>query len=189
MTGATGAVGLRGATGPTGATGATGPAGPAGEAGVTGARGISGATGPTGPAGTPPDDVFASFMNFSAIFTNGILIPMFPVVTDPTGAITETDTTHIRLAAGYYLISYSVSALFQVASYMQITPFYNGAPHLDFGIYFATSANGVSATGSAHFILYAPTETTFTLTFSSPSNVRDTDGTLNLTILKLRRTT
>ena len=113
------------------------------------------------------------------------MITLFPAVTDPTGNITESDLTHINLEAGYYLVSYSVSAVFRTASYMQITPFYNGQSHLETGIYFATSTNGSSACGSAHFVLYAPSETLFTLTYSGPIDARE--GTVTLTFLKLRR--
>ena len=92
---------------------------------------------------------------------------------------------HVQLAPGYYLVSYSVSALFNVPSYMQITPYYNGQSHIETGVYFATRANGSSACGSAHFILYAPAATPFTLTYSGPIDARD--GTVTLTFLKLRR--
>lgn len=110
---------------------------------------------------------------------------MFPDVTDPTGTITQPDLTQIALKAGYYLISYKVSALFRTPNYMQITPSYNGSAHLETGIYFATSTNGSSACGSAFLILRAPDPTTFTLTYTGSANA--TDGEINLTILKLRR--
>lgn len=110
---------------------------------------------------------------------------MFPDVTDPTGTITQPDLTQIALEAGYYLISYKVSALFRTPNYMQITPSYNGSAHLETGIYFATSTNGSSACGSAFLILRAPAPTTFTLTYTGSANA--TDGEINLTILKLRR--
>ena len=111
---------------------------------------------------------------------------MFPDVTDPTGNIVQTDLQHISLAAGYYLISYKVSAIFPQPNYMQITPSYNGAAHLETGIYFATSANGSSACGSAFLILYAPTATEFTLYYNGSADARS--GDINLTIVKLRRT-
>ena len=114
------------------------------------------------------------------------MITIFPVVTDPTGNIVATDTEHISLAAGYYLISYKVSAIFQTPNYMQVTPFYNGLPHLETGIYFATSANGSSACGSAFIILDAPSPTEFYLAYNGSDNARE--GEINLTILKLRRT-
>ena len=94
---------------------------------------------------------------------------------------------HVNLTAGRYLVSYSVSAILQDPSYIQITPFYNGAAHLETGIYFATSADGSSACGSAHFILVAPTDTVFSLTYDGPEDARE--GTVNLTFLKLRATT
>lgn len=68
---------------------------------------------------------------------------------------------------------------------MQITPSYNGTSHLETGVYFATGTNGSSACGSAHFIIYAPSQTEFSLTYSGASNA--TDGEITLTFLKLRR--
>ena len=87
--------------------------------------------------------------------------------------------------AGYYLISYKVSAIFRTPNYMQITPSYNGTSHLETGIYFATSTNGSSACGSAFLILQAPAPTTFSLTYTGSGDA--IDGEVNLTILKLRR--
>lgn len=131
--------------------------------------------------------MFASFIGSSELFTNGSQLLLFPAVTDPTGAIGESDLMHIQLAAGSYLVSYSVSAIFSDPAYMQVTPFYNGASHLETGVYFATIADGSSACGSAHFILEAPAATTFSLTYSGPLDARE--GTVTLTFLKLRRST
>ena len=129
--------------------------------------------------------MFASFIGSSELFTNGSQLLLFPAVTDPTGTIGESDLMHIQLAAGSYLVSYSVSAIFNDPAYMQVTPFYNGASHLETGVYFATIADGSSACGSAHFILEAPAATTFSLTYSGPLDARE--GTVTLTFLKLRR--
>ena len=106
-------------------------------------------------------------------------------MTDPTGNIVAADSEHITLAPGYYLVSYKVSAVFEAPNYMQITPAYNGAAHLEAGIYFATTTNGSSACGSAHFIIRAPAQTTFTLTYSGSANA--IEGDVNLIMLKLRR--
>lgn len=88
---------------------------------------------------------------------------------------------------GYYLIGYEVSVLFNSANYMQVTPSYNGTSHLETGIYFATSAPGSSACGSVFFILRAPATTNFSLTYSGSATGRD--GSITMTILKLRRDT
>ena len=53
------------------------------------------------------------------------------------------------------------------------------------GVYFATTATGSSAVGSAHFILPAPSATTFSLTYSG--SVPAQNGEVNLTFLRLRR--
>ena len=185
-TGPTGPTGPSGGpTGPTGPMGPMGPMGPAGPQGTQGTEGPTGPTGPQGPEAAVPDDIFASFIGSSELFTNGALLFLFPAIDDPTGNITETDLMHVQLAPGYYLVSYSVSAIFNAPGYLQVTPYYNGQSHIETGIYFATSANGSSACGSAHFILYAPSATLFTLTYSGPIDARE--GTVTLTFLKLRR--
>ena len=196
-TGSTGPQGLQGVPGPQGPTGPTGPQGPTGPTGAqgptgsTGPQGLQGVpgpqgpTGPTGAQGAVPDDSFASFANYQMQLTPNSLIVLFPDITDSTGNIAAVDSTHIRLEPGYYLISYEVSVLFNSANYMQVTPSYNGAPHLETGIYFATRTNGSSACGSSFLILYAPSSTDFSLTYSGSAEGRD--GQVTLTILKLRR--
>lgn len=153
--------------------------------GPTGAAGVTGPTGATGPTGTVPDDSFASFINVQSPFTIGSLITLFPDVTDPTGNIVGEDNQRVTLQPGFYLVSYSVSCLFRTANYMQVTPYYNGGAHLETGAYFATSTNGSSACGSSHFILYAPSQTVFTLSYSGSSDA--IEGEVTLTFLKLRR--
>ena len=142
----------------------TGPTGPAGE------------TGPTGPQAAAPEDIFASFIDFAERFIDGNQLTLVPSITDPTGNIGETDLTHVSLKAGYYLVSYSVSAVLRDPGYMQITPVYNGSAHLETGIYFATNTDGSSANGSAHFILEAPGDTLFSLTYDSPETAVEGDS-------------
>ena len=184
-TGPTGAQGEVGPTGPAGPPGEIGPTGPTGAQGVPGEVGPQGEIGPTGPTGEAPQDSFASFLNTQYPMSNGTQIILLPDVTDTTGNITQPDVTRIGLAPGYYLISYKVSCIFRQASYMQVTPSYNGTSHLETGIYFATSTEGSSACGSAHLIVRAPTATQFSLTFTSSSSA--TDGEINVTVLKLNR--
>ena len=199
-TGPTGPMGLIGATGPTGPTGpmgligATGPTGPAGITGLTGATGptgptgpmgLIGATGPTGPAGTIPEGSFATYLNTQYILIDNSLIDTFPSITDSTGNITQENTKVIILKPGYNFIYYKVSALFRTPGYMQITPSYNGSPHIETGAYFATNTNGSSALGVEGFIIYVPSETSFTLSYSGSTNA--TDGEVDITIIKLNR--
>ncbi len=196
-TGPTGAAGLIGATGPAGPTGPSGPTGPAGPTGTTGANGPAGptgATGPTGaagligatgPAGEAPDDVFASFATFAIPFTNATQIPLGTSTADPTGQIVLSDPTHIDLAPGYYLISYHVSSILSTPGYMQITPYYNGSSHIEYGIYFRTASNYTTAYGSNSIIIDVPEQTRFSLTFNSP--VTNTEGTATITVVKLNR--
>ena len=110
---------------------------------------------------------------------------LFSAVTDTTGAITQPGSQTIALQPGDYLVSYKVSATLNQPGYMQVTPSYGGAPHLEYGVYFATTVTGSSAVGSAHFILPAPSATTFSLTYSG--SVPAQNGEVNLTFLRLRR--
>ena len=183
--GATGQTGMTGGTGPTGATGSTGATGAAGVTGPTDPTGATGPTGSQGPAGEVPDDSFASFSTLQTLLRVGNLIPLVPDVPDPAGNIVPTDTEHIILSPGYYLVSYKVSAIFRAANYMQITPPYNGRAHLETGIYFATRTDGSSAAGASSLIIRAPAQTVFTLTYSGSSDA--IDGQINLTILRLRQ--
>ena len=180
-----GPAGPQGEQGPAGPQGEQGPAGPQGEQGPVGPQGEQGPTGPAGAAAAPADDVFAAFIGSSELFHNGTQLQLFPEVQDPTGAITGTDLSHVQLAAGQYLVNYSVSAIFNAPGYMQVTPFYDGTAHLETGVYFATTANGSTACGAASFILTAPAPTVFSLTYSGPLDARE--GTVTLTFLKLRR--
>lgn len=173
-TGATGSTGLQGEQGPPGPQGEPGPAGPTGP------------TGSTGPAGTVPPSSAASFYTFQAQFTPGQSIDLFPGAADPTGNITQPSSQQVGLAAGNYLVSYKVSATLSQPGYLQVTPSWGGSAHLESGVYFATTANGSSAVGSAHFILQAPSATTFTLTYSGSIAARS--GEVGLTLLRLQQT-
>ncbi len=184
-TGPTGPMGLIGATGPTGPAGITGGIGATGPTGPTGPMGFTGATGPTGPAGTIPEGSFATYLNTQYILIDNSLIDTFPSITDSTGNITQENTKVIILKPGYYFIYYKVSALFRTPGYMQITPSYNGSPHIETGAYFATNTNGSSALGVEGFIIYVPSETSFTLSYSGSTNA--TDGEVDITIIKLNR--
>jgi len=124
-------------------------------------------------------------VNFSLAFSDGELIPYNVDVADPTGHITLSDPTRIALQPGYYLINYNVSCLLNEAVYIQITPFYNSAVHIEHGIYFRVAAERTSAFGSCSLIIYVPEPTTFTLTYSSPSTA--IEGTVDITFLRLNR--
>ncbi|WP_294148483.1 collagen-like protein [uncultured Clostridium sp.] len=171
--------------GSTGATGAAGSNGATGPTGATGAAGSNGATGPTGATGAAPEDVFASFATFALQFVNATQIQMGTSIADPSGQIVLTDLTRIALAPGYYLISYHVSAILATPGYMQITPAYNGSPHIEYGIYFKTGTDYTSAYGSNSIIIEVLQETFFTLTYNS--NVSSSEGTATIAILKLNR--
>ena len=214
-TGATGPMGMPGPTGADGVTGATGMPGPTGATGVTGATGplpvVAVGTTITGEPGTPakveafeipqgvrldftvprgadgmvPDEVFASFVNYMARFENTDLIQFSTAVSDPTGQISQPDYSHISLEPGFYFISYHVSALLNDASFMQISPYYSGAAHLEYGIYFMTGTAKTSAAGAKAFIINVPAATRFSLTFNS--GTVGTEGEVVITVIKLRR--
>ncbi len=178
--------GPQGEPGPQGPQGEPGPQGPQGEPGPQGPQGEPGPQGPQGEPGQPPDDIFASFATFGVLFVNASLIPMGTVLADPTGNIVLEDATRVVLMPGYYYVSYSVSALFNAPGYLQVTPSFNGAPHLEYGVYFKTNATSSSAAGASSIIIYVPEQTTFTLTYNS--NEEGRSGALTLSFLKLNRT-
>lgn len=132
-----------------------------------------------------PADVFASFYDYSQQPADGSLLALFPGVEDPTGQIVSEDGLRITLAPGYYLVSYQVSGILREAGYLQVTPFYNGAPHIEFGIYFVAGTARSSANGETHMILEVPETTQFSMTFNSSAVAIDVQMTV--TFLKLRR--
>ena len=189
-TGATGSIGPTGAAGPAGVTGATGSIGPTGAAGPAGVTGATGPTGPTGAAGpTGPTGIttqaFASYANYGERYVDAAQIPLYPVITDTTGNITEASQTAITLNPGYYHITFQVSMLLATPGYAQITPFYDGAPHIEFGIYAKTGDNNVTAAGSTTVIVGITSRSNFSLTFNSP--VTNSEAQLTLSIVKMER--
>lgn len=141
--------------------------------------------GGSSPSGTVPDEVFASFYNYSQQPADGSLLAMFPSVEDPSGQIVSEDGLRVKLAPGYYLVSYQVSGILREAGYIQVTPFYNDMPHIEFGIYFVTGTARSSANGETHMILEVPESTQFSLAFNS--SVVAIDVQMTVTFLKLRR--
>lgn len=89
----------------------------------------------------------------------------------------------MALVPGEYLISYHVSAILSTAGYMQVTPIYDGASHIEFSIYFKTAGDQASAYGSNSIILSVPEETRFSLAYTS--NAVSIDGTATITVLQL----
>ena len=92
-------------------------------------------------------------------------------------------TNQITLQPGDYKIDYHVSALLPLAGYIQVTPVYNGAGHLDVGVYFRTGNNNSSVEGSQSIIIHVPSTTSFSLRFNS--DVVTNEGTVTITFLKL----
>ncbi|HIT53049.1 MAG TPA: collagen-like protein [Candidatus Fimivicinus intestinavium] len=177
--------GPQGEQGPPGPQGEQGPPGPQGEQGPPGPQGDQGPPGPQGEPGNVPEDIFASYATFMIQLINGEQIPFGTMTADPTGNIVLNDSRRIALMPGYYQINYHVSAILRTAGYMQVTPSYNGAPHLEYGIYFRTSVDNASANGSASLILEIPVPTEFTLTYNS--NSVSVEGAGTITVVKLRR--
>ena len=125
----------------------------------------------------------ASFFMFERRFENGKPIPLFTGEKDPTGSIALAGETDIRLAAGEYLVIYSVSAVLEQTGYMQLTPAYNGAANLVYGAYFKTGASYSSACGANSFLLRAPAATSLTFTWNSSTASRS--GAATVSVLKL----
>ena len=141
--------------------------------------------GPPGPPGEPSLNTFASFVTFEVLFADSQRIPLATGTADTTGNIALENATQITLTPGYYFISFSVSAVLDDPGYMQITPSYNGSPHLEYGIYFKTNTVSSSAYGSNSMIIYVPSPTSFTLTYDS--NVTSRSGAATVAVLKLNR--
>ena len=157
--------------------GKPGPEGPAGPQGEQGPAGPQGEQGPAGP------DLYASFVAYMQQFANGSPISFTQAVADPTGHISQPSATQVALAPGTYFVTYHVSAVLEAAGYLQITPFYNGAAFLEYGVYDRVSSASVSVSGSAAFIAVVPAQTVLTLNCNSSAAVRD--GAMTMVILGL----
>ena len=175
--------GKPGPEGPAGPQGEQGPAGPQGEQGPAGPQGEQGPAGPQGEQGPAGPDLYASFVAYMQQFANGSPISFTQAVADPTGHISQPSATQVALAPGTYFVTYHVSAVLEAAGYLQITPFYNGAAFLEYGVYDRVSSANVSVSGSAAFIAVVPAQTVLTLNCNSSAAVRD--GAMTMVILGL----
>ena len=175
--------GKPGPEGPAGPQGEQGPAGPQGEQGPAGLQGEQGPAGPQGEQGPAGPDLYASFVAYMQQFANGSPISFTQAVADPTGHISQPSATQVALAPGTYFVTYHVSAVLEAAGYLQITPFYNGAAFLEYGVYDRVSSASVSVSGSAAFIAVVPAQTVLTLNCNSSAAVRD--GAMTMVILGL----
>ena len=178
-----GPAGPQGEQGPAGPQGEQGPAGPQGEQGHAGPQGEQGPAGPQGEQGPAGPDLYASFVAYMQQFANGSPISFTQAVADPTGHISQPSATQVALAPGTYFVTYHVSAVLEAAGYLQITPFYNGAAFLEYGVYDRVSSASVSVSGSAAFIAVVPAQTVLTLNCNSSAAVRD--GAMTMVILGL----
>ena len=178
-----GPAGPQGEQGPAGPQGEQGPAGPQGEQGPAGPQGEQGPAGPQGERGPAGPDLYASFVAYMQQFANGSPISFTQAVADPTGHISQPSATQVALAPGTYFVTYHVSAVLEAAGYLQITPFYNGAAFLEYGVYDRVSSASVSVSGSAAFIAVVPAQTVLTLNCNSSTAVRD--GAMTMVILGL----
>ena len=150
---------------------------PRGKPGPEGPAGPQGEQGPAGP------DLYASCVAYMQQFANGSPISFTQAVADPTGHISQPSATQVALAPGTYFVTYHVSAVLEAAGYLQITPFYNGAAFLEYGVYDRVSSASVSVSGSAAFIAVVPAQTVLTLNCNSSAAVRD--GAMTMVILGL----
>lgn len=186
--GSTGPAGERGPTGPAGAAGSAGATGPTGPQGVPGRDGPTGPTGATGPQGSagPGTDAFASFYSDVRTLPNGSAIPLYPLLADPTGAITPAaDYQSLQLQPGCYLATFDVSAVLAAPGYLQVTPSVGGQAQVALGVYFRTAAGNASAGGSRTFAFCLPSGGAFSLTYNSSTS--SSSVTTTVTIQRLRQ--
>ena len=139
---------------------------------------------PEGRPGASGSDVYASFFTFQQRFANGQPIHLFTAVADATGSIGQESSTRVTLAPGTYFVTYHISAVLEDAGYLQVTPAYNGAAHLEYGVYARTADPNVTVSGSNAFIAVVPEETVLTLNVNTSTATRD--GAATLVILGLR---
>ncbi|HIU36200.1 MAG TPA: collagen-like protein [Candidatus Fimenecus excrementigallinarum] len=175
--------GSQGEPGPQGPQGEPGPQGPQGEPGPQGPQGEPGPQGPQGPQGEPGVPASASFVTYEVVFQTGQPVAFAAGVPDTSGNIALSGGTNIVLQPGKYAVWYSVSAVLDNAGYMQVTPSYNGQPHIEYGVYFRTAAALSSASGAAALLIDVPQQTNFTLSYNS--NTTDRSGAANVVICKL----
>ena len=175
--------GPQGEPGPQGPQGEPGPQGPQGEPGPQGPQGEPGPQGPQGPQGEPGVPASASFVTYEVVFQTGQPVAFAAGVPDTSGNIALSGGTNIVLQPGKYAVWYSVSAVLDNAGYMQVTPSYNGQPHIEYGVYFRTAAALSSASGAAALLIDVPQQTNFTLSYNS--NTTDRSGAANVVICKL----
>ena len=141
--------------------------------------------GPQGPAG-PGTDAFASFYSDVRTLPNGSAIPLYPLLADPTGAITPAaDYQSLQLQPGCYLATFDVSAVLAAPGYLQVTPSVGGQAQVALGVYFRTAAGNASAGGSRTFAFCLPSGGAFSLTYNSSAS--SSSVTTTVTLQRLRQ--
>lgn len=117
---------------------------------------------------------------------NGSPIPLYPLLADPTGAITSgADFQSLQLQPGCYLVTFDVSAILAAPGYLQVTPAIDGQPQVSLGVYFRTAAGDSSAGGSRTFAFCLPAGGAFSLTYNS--SAASSSVTTTVTIQRLRQ--
>ena len=154
---------------PTGPTGPAGPVGLQGNTGPTEATGLTGATGPTGPLPVVAVGTTNTGEPGTPAKAEAFEIPQGDRV--PRGADgmvpDEVFATFVNYMARFEntdLIQFSTAVPDPTG---QISPYYSGAAHLEYGIYFMTGTAKTSAAGAKAFIINVPAATRFSLTFNS----------------------
>ena len=138
-----------------------------------------------GPAG-PGTDAFASFYSDVRTLPNGSAIPLYPLLADPTGAITPAaDYQSLQLQPGCYLATFDVSAVLAAPGYLQVTPSVGGQAQVALGVYFRTAAGNASAGGSRTFAFCLPSGGAFSLTYNSSAS--SSSVTTTVTLQRLRQ--
>lgn len=177
-----GCPGERGETGP---QGVTGPQGPQGATGPQGPRGEPGARGPAGPPGYPQNSIFASFTGQELVVPGNASLPLRLEISDVTQNIVLGNHCSIALAAGYYIISYYISAAIKRHGSIRLTPVWNDCRQTLYSAYAEASKRRELLVLSRYFIVEIPAGTT--LFFEWHSSAGAAKINMNLSIQKLCR--
>lgn len=129
--------------------------------------------------------MFASFLATGRTLPNDTDLPLSEVIADPTGNIKPTTATAITLQPGYYKINYFVSASLAEAGYLQVTPVYNGAAHLEYAALDNTTTDNELAIMNRSFIIQVPVATSLYFVINGTGTA--TNANVSLTIEKLNR--
>lgn len=171
-----GEIGPQGVTGPQGPQGATGPMGPRGE---------QGPRGPAGPPGYPQNSIFASFSGRDLSMSESDNLPLEIEIPDITSNISLNNSYSVSLTAGYYCVSYYVSAMVKRHEFIKLIPIMNEYERPEYAAYAEAAKRKELLVLSRHFIIEIPCDSI--LLFAWHSSVCVSEISMNMSIEKLCR--